>query len=103
MNFSDIVKKNKDVIPEKPKIEEPIEPEVEEFKEPIEEKWSSHFSWKIIELFSEIKYDFNILLDNCDINNFFDFVTSNSNIYDPRHDNDESESEEEDELDYISD
>jgi hypothetical protein len=103
MNFANIVKKNADVVIEQPKEVVIVEKEIDEFIEPIHEKWSSHFSWKIIELFSDIKYDFNILLDRCDITNFFDFVIANSSIYEPYPDKDDSESEEEIEDDYISD
>ena len=59
MNFSNIVKQNpqvKDIIKEVKldKVEVPVIHE-----EPIESKWSSYYSFNIIDLFSEIKYDFN--------------------------------------------
>lgn len=103
MNFSDIVKKNSDVKPLE-NIQKPVEvKEVIEYEEPIESKWSGYFNINIIDLFSDIKYDFNILLDKCDINNFFDFVISNSTIYDPYNKQGDSESEDDEELEYISD
>jgi len=76
--------------------------EIEEHKEPIESKWTSYYSFNIIDLFSDIRYDFNILFRKCNINNFFDLVINNSTIYDPHEKHDESDSEEED-IDYYSD
>ena len=52
-------------------------------EEPIELKWESKYSEDIIKLFHEIKYDFNYLLNKCEINNFMEFIFKYSNIYDP--------------------
>ena len=52
-------------------------------EESIELKWESKYSEDIIKLFHEIKYDFNYLLNKCEINNFMEFILKYSNIYDP--------------------
>lgn len=103
MNFANVVKKNSDAKIEIVKEEIKEIEKIEETDEPVESKWSSHFSFNIIDLFSTLKYDFNILFDKCDINLFFDFVIKNSTIYDPHQVLEESESEEEEEFEYFSD
>lgn len=104
MNFANIVKKNSQEIVSNNKNQEVVEVEKPlEFQESIEDRWSSCFSFNIIDLFSDIKYDFNILLNKCDINDFFNFVIQNSTIYNPYEIKDDSESEDEEDIDYYSD
>jgi hypothetical protein len=61
-----------------------IQKQIIDYKdEPIESKWESKYSNDIIKLFHIAKYDYNYLLNKCDINNFMEFVTKYSNVYDP--------------------
>ncbi len=107
MNFTNIVKKQTDVKPIKNQDESSIElvetVEIVGSLETIESKWSSYYTFNIIDLFSDIKYDFNILFGKCDINNFVDFVIVNSSVYDPHEKEDEIESEDENDNEYYSD
>ena len=104
MNFADIVKNNNSENKTKENIlQETISDEQIYIEEPVESKWSSYFSFNIIDLFSEIKYDFNILLNNCDINDFFDFVIQNSTIYNPNENLIENDSNSDNESEYMSD
>lgn len=104
MNFANIVKKQPETLSNENQNKEPIEiKEPLEFVESVEDKWSSYFSFNIIDLFSDLKYDFNILFNNCEINNFFDFVIKNSTVFDPYDKKEESDTEEEEEIDYYSD
>jgi hypothetical protein len=103
MDFASIVKKETPVNQEKEIIIEDNNNVIDHQEEPIESKWSSYFSFNIIDLFSDLKYDFNILLNNCNINDFFDFAIQNSKIFDPRQDHEDSGSETENDSEYFSD
>ena len=109
MNFSDIVKKNS----QKPikninVIKENNEYVVEKLivhEETEVEKWSSYFSYDIIKLFSNLQNDFNLILEDCNINDFFNFTLNFSKIYNPYSEINHSDSEDElvNEEHYISD
>ena len=89
MNYSKVTEKNINSLKNnekklKKKVENTKVIEIyQNIEEPIELKWESKYSEDIINLFHEIKYDFNYLLNKCEINNFMEFILKYSNIYDP--------------------
>tara|TARA_A100001015_G_scaffold239982_1_gene273523 strand:- start:4935 stop:5264 length:330 start_codon:yes stop_codon:yes gene_type:complete len=83
---------NVKIVKEKKNIEEKI---IDYKDEPVQSKWESKYSNDIIKLFHIAKYDYNYLLNKCDINNFMEFVTKYSNVYDPYPIEEDDEEEEE--------
>ena len=67
--------------------------------------WESKNSYNIIKLYEIVSYEYNVLLKNCNINKFKEFVILFSNIYDPyslKLDSDDSDEEIINEDDYMS-
>ena len=109
MNFSDIIKKNSQKLKQnKNMVKENIEPvskNIVEYVETDTEKWTSYFSYDIIKLFSNLQNDFNLILGDCNINEFFNFTLTFSKIYNPYSEINDSDSEDEpvNDDEYISD